>query len=373
MTDLSIAALTALAEKKLAPARRFLAWWIAELAACMPNAFKGAIERRSQTVEVTIAAGQAVFRERRGESWQQLARIGLRRTEEQAARRELLRVKRSLKSRRTRIVLALAESQVLRRTVELPAAASENLREVLGFEMDRHTPFKAEDVYFDHRVLGQDGQRKRMTIELLVVPRRVADRAMTIADALGIRPHRIGIAGEAGSGRAADLSRGIEAVGANPSARPGRRRLLMAAAAASVLLLLAPLALMRTILSHEEARLATLRAEATEVEALVKEAAALKLRNRFLVERKIAEPSLVAVLDELTRILPDETWAAELRFEDGRVSVTGYSHDAPALIGLVEASDFFSETQFSSPVVFDPGMEADRFDLLATVTGKVAK
>ena len=38
MTDLSIAALTALAEKKLAPARRFLAWWIAELAACMPNA-----------------------------------------------------------------------------------------------------------------------------------------------------------------------------------------------------------------------------------------------------------------------------------------------------------------------------------------------
>ena len=147
----------------------------------------------------------------------------------------------------------------------------------------------------------------------------------------------------------------------------------MAAAAASVLLLLAPLALMRTILSHEEARLATLRAEATEVEALAKEAAALKLRNRFLVERKIAEPSLVAVLDELTRILPDETWAAELRFEDGRVSVTGYSHDAPALIGLVEASDFFSETQFSSPVVFDPGMEADRFDLLATVTGKVAK
>ena len=111
-----------------------------------------------------------------------------RRTEEQAARRELLRVKRSLKSRRTRIVLALAESQVLRRTVELPAAASENLREVLGFEMDRHTPFKAEDVYLDHRVLGQDGQRKRMTIELLVVPRRVADRAMTIAEALGSAP-----------------------------------------------------------------------------------------------------------------------------------------------------------------------------------------
>ena len=47
------------------------------------------------------------------------------------------------------VVLVLPDDQVLRRTVELPLAARENLREVVSFELDRYTPFAAEDVMFD--------------------------------------------------------------------------------------------------------------------------------------------------------------------------------------------------------------------------------
>ena len=39
--------------------------------------------------------------------------------------------------------------QVLRKTINLPAAVEENLVQVLTYDLDRHTPFKPEEVCFD--------------------------------------------------------------------------------------------------------------------------------------------------------------------------------------------------------------------------------
>ncbi|WP_146906984.1 hypothetical protein [Arenimonas daejeonensis] len=44
--------------------------------------------------------------------------------------------------------LLLPASQVLRRTLSLPAAAEPRLREVLAFELDRQTPFSADQVSY---------------------------------------------------------------------------------------------------------------------------------------------------------------------------------------------------------------------------------
>ena len=68
-------------------------------------------------------------------------------------------------------LLELPAERVLQRTVDLPLAAAENLREVLGFEMDRHTPFKAEDVAFDYHIVSTDRQTKRLLVDLTVAPR----------------------------------------------------------------------------------------------------------------------------------------------------------------------------------------------------------
>ena len=65
--------------------------------------------------------------------------------------------------------LLLPASSGLRRTLLLPAAARERLREVLAFEIERQTPFAIGDVLYDGRVLGvrDDGQ---LQAELVVVP-----------------------------------------------------------------------------------------------------------------------------------------------------------------------------------------------------------
>lgn len=53
--------------------------------------------------------------------------------------------------------LVLPAEAGLRRRLTLPAAAADRLRDVLGFEIDRQTPFTAEDVHHDARLVGRRG------------------------------------------------------------------------------------------------------------------------------------------------------------------------------------------------------------------------
>src|SRR5207247_4977095 len=76
---------------------------------------------------------------------------------------------------RGRVRLCLAREEALVRRVSLPAATEENLEQVLGFEMDRLTPFRAEDVYFDHRVVGRDPTSGQVHVLLAVARRDLVD------------------------------------------------------------------------------------------------------------------------------------------------------------------------------------------------------
>ncbi|NJD07434.1 MAG: hypothetical protein FIA97_13185, partial [Methylococcaceae bacterium] len=49
-------------------------------------------------------------------------------------------------------VLLLPAEHYLQQTIKLPAAAEENLTQVVAFELDRWTPFKADQVYFGTRI-----------------------------------------------------------------------------------------------------------------------------------------------------------------------------------------------------------------------------
>ncbi|MEP6908402.1 MAG: hypothetical protein ABI858_10550, partial [Pseudoxanthomonas sp.] len=74
--------------------------------------------------------------------------------------------------------LLLPVGGALQRRMLLPAAAADRLRDVVRFEVDRQTPFTADSVRFDARVVGRraDGQ---LDAELVVLPRIRFDAALT--------------------------------------------------------------------------------------------------------------------------------------------------------------------------------------------------
>ena len=83
----------------------------------------------------------------------------------------------------------------------------------------------------------------------------------------------------------------------------------------------------------------------------------------FLVRRKNDAPMMTAVLADLTRLLPDDTWLFELHVRGSEVRARGYAPAASAVLELIERGPAFRNARFTSPVTRVPGIEAERFDL----------
>lgn len=349
---------------------RFFSWWFAELTACIPASWRSAMRGRRQLLAVNCSGDGVVLRHSGRAGSRDLGSIAVDVEDPAAGRIAFARSIRGIKLSQAEVVLELPAEQVLQRTVDLPLAAAENLREVLSFEMDRHTPFKAEDIAFDYRVISTDRQTKRLLVDLVVAPRAAVEHAQRMAAALGLVPDRMDANGTGGAAPI-NLLASVDAVAAG-----GRlRRLNIALALAACLLLsiaaILPLEQKRKVLEAYEARLAESRTAAAEVDALRTRIAQSIDRNQFLVMRRRTTPMVVALLAELTERIPDDTWLLELRLSGDELMLSGYSPAASSLIPTIEASDFFANSRFSAPVTPDPRIERERFELSAKVSTSI--
>ena len=62
------------------------------------------------------------------------------------------------------VMLCVPKAWAVIRTAELPKTAKENLPDVVAFELDRMTPFKAEEAYYDFRVLEEKGEKIKVAV-----------------------------------------------------------------------------------------------------------------------------------------------------------------------------------------------------------------
>ncbi len=84
---------------------------------------------------------------------------------------------------------------------------------------------------------------------------------------------------------------------------------------------------------------------------------------KFLQERKRNSPRELAVLNELTKALPDNTWLSRLSQNKADVKISGYSAAASELIPRINAVPLFKNPTFSSPIVQDTERKLERFDI----------
>lgn len=170
---------------------RFWTWWIEELIACIPARLRSLFGRGGQRLWISLQGPSVVFEQVRGKSVQWLGNLDLSQSNADTLRETAKEIIAEANLRKSSVELRLARQNTLRRTVELPSPALENLREVLTFEMDRHTPFSASEVYFDYRVTKQNNQQKRITVDLLVASRDVVDRALDQISGWGLQADRL--------------------------------------------------------------------------------------------------------------------------------------------------------------------------------------
>lgn len=85
------------------------------------------------------------------------------------------------------VMLCVPKAWTVIRTAELPTAAKENLPDAVAFELDRMTPFRAEDAYYDFRVLEEGSEKIKVSVAAikkdLVTPymQALSDRGLPVS------------------------------------------------------------------------------------------------------------------------------------------------------------------------------------------------
>ena len=163
---------------------RFLAWWGGELAALLPPAVRQWWRESDRIVLLSFDGTRARFERVAAGRREELLSLDDGGAHPVDKYGEAMRQLQQAAGSRFRLMVCLPAEHVLSRRVTLPLAVEENLRKTLSFELDRYTPFRSEQAYFDFAVTAREPAQKRLTVDLAVAPRSAVDSGVARAAAM---------------------------------------------------------------------------------------------------------------------------------------------------------------------------------------------
>jgi general secretion pathway protein L len=339
----------------------FFAWWGRSLAAWLPRRWRLALGLDRGRLLLQADGDAVQLRLQDGDGVRDLARIpGLA-----ADGGDVLAALLSPELAELPRWLLLPAAAGLRRRLLLPAAAAERLRDVVAFEIDRQTPFAADAVAFDARLLGRRGGDGQLETELVVVPREVLSAQL---DALGLLAGNlagIDVAGGDGPPLGVNL---LPPAQRRQQLDPWRSWNWVFGAVA----LLAFAMTLWQLLDNRDRAAQALQARADR-EAVAARAVSLQRQQlvdlvegrAFLDRMRNGRPTAIEVLDALARRLPDNTYLEKLAIENDRLLLIGLSSEASALVGRLEGARPWRSPALTGALQPDPRSGRDRFTLTA--------
>ena len=259
----------------------------------------------------------------------------------------------------------LDAGEVLRRTLRVPAAATGRLRDVMGYEIDRQTPFAVDQVTYDVRVLGPPSG-DHLQAELVVMPRQRLEQWQQAVGNWADAVSGIDVVDAAG----APLHVNLLPPGQRQRIRNPQLRLeLLLAAAAAVMLMLAG----NQLLHNRERAVDELRTDversARNARGVANERARLQTLvdgAAFLDSEHVKRPTMLALWNELSSLLPDGTYLEKIGVENQQVQLIGLSREANQLVPLLQASPLWQRVNLTGVLQADGTAGGrDRFTLTA--------
>ncbi len=344
-------------------ASAFFQWWGRELLACVPAALRERLRHRPPAIvfQVDGNAIQALADDRDG-----LRTLGRCTTgSPEAVRGWAASIMGQADHRGRRIGLRVPDGAALHRAVTLPAAVLENLRQAIGYDLDRLTPYRAEDVVFDARVEARDPETGTCTIGLTIVPRVALLRLLNAASLLGVEPEFVHAPTR---GEPVDLLKHLDAVSARRKPWTTRGLVLLALVLGTTAVA-TPLALQAADAERLAIALETTRLQAEHVARLRREVDSLEAARSILQTRVRQAPDPLQILHALTALLPDDAFLMQWEVANRRIQVTGYARSAVAILAAIEASPLFDETVFRAPVTQSAPDGREHFQIAANLSG----
>ena len=316
----------------------FWRWWSAELSRLVPARFSG-LTGRSRTPLIAVDGDNLVLVEPRGTTLAEVSRSQLGTLDIEGRRLALRNLLSGPGEGQMRLRLCLDRDESLLRRVSLPLATEENLSQVLAFEMDRLSPFRAEEVYFGYRIALRDPAAGKVHMDLGVARRNLVDERVTKLRDWGASVQGVVLAD--------DVVRSPTPIDLLPEAQRGEReaggtRRLQLGLAAAVLVLFA-LVLVFPIWQKRETVIGLMpllvkaKAEAESTDTLARELERQVGDYNFLLSKKHATQPVLAYIEELSRLLPDTTWVQQLDVRPvGKVREVQIAGETPSSSKLIE-------------------------------------
>ncbi|MDO9270917.1 MAG: PilN domain-containing protein [Methylobacter sp.] len=348
--------------------KKFFRWWLRELDFLVPEKIRQLVNEKQGFIIVRPENNQLALTYMLNEQAEPLAIL-----ERNASGIEQYKALRAKDERvaKANLILRLTGTEAIQKELALPIAVKENLSQVVAYELDRYTPFKAEQVYFAVKLLEGEHEPGQIRVMLVLTPRETLDALYEDIKTMDMSPLFVDY--EAAPNDLGQRYDGYNLLPENLREKPANaQRLIYTGLIAAIFLLLGAVLVLpvwfeyQTINTLQE-KIDTIEKDAKEVKALQLEVDSIIDETRLLIAEKNAVPTLVDMLNTLSTLIKDDTWLSYAQYSDGHLQLQGESPAASALIGVLEDSKLFANARFVSPVTQDRISGQERFQITVDV------
>lgn len=266
-------------------------------------------------------------------------------------------------------ILLLDAKQLLKTRLTLPLAAQENLAQVVSYELDRYTPFTSAQCYFSTRILGKNPAGNRLLVDLLFIARPRLDCYYQDLQAIGLNVDMIAHASDVNQYHTNTYVQPYNLLPAQYRRQERQDIARLNGLFAVCFLILTSMAIalpfwwQQKVLTDLQQQVALVRQQANAVETIKAETTSLLQVEQAVVELKQQAPVILNIIEQLSQLLPKDTWLRNFEYHDHKFMLQGLSASSSALINILEASPYFQQTALVSPVTRDSQEALDQFQL----------
>lgn len=259
-----------------------------------------------------------------------------------------------LKESQLQLSLVMPEEQVMRRRITLPRAARNNLRTVVSYQIGRLTPFSADKVFFDVlEIPTAMPNNNTLEVEFIAVLKtEVQPWIEQIERLTGLVVSRLTVpqTDDLPNRQAVNLFAQQRTRNAWWLRLNRNSMLLIALVVVLLVTAVVPVIKLRTLVLERKHEISVVDERATGLQEkrqiLADDLAALN----YVLEQRASNQQLSSVIEELTRIVPDEIFINSLSVQKQAVVISGVGTGVVDLIEVLNNSPLFEDAKFTASI-----------------------
>lgn len=260
----------------------------------------------------------------------------------------------------TEVILEVPENSGLCKRITLPRAAKDDLRVILYNQIDRITPFTADQIYFSYQIIDDDPASDHIELNFYIIPKSKFETIIEKITSYGIKIDRLIL--ENADHEMNFLPRNENNINGVNSKNISAFKFWLSLAMLLGILLIPT--------GYYEYRINNLQKDVDNTDNSAQSAIALntlfeshKADMIYLVDKKQNNPLSLQIINEISVLLGDDTWLDQLIIKGENVQLYGYSASATKTLEALEQSALFRNAQFMAAVVQNNLQNAERFQI----------